>query len=113
LTKNEVLKRWEISLLALSLALPSTSLQIPHQISLGIKEGSKEGLLNAQWESAGKFGRREVNERGVRGIYTPSLKNSCCAVKFQRLRRILRRLRTSLLRRLWKSLKAPHISGDM
>jgi hypothetical protein len=59
LTKNEVLKRWEISSLALSLALPSISLQIPHQISLGIKEGSKEGLLNAQWESAGELGQRE------------------------------------------------------
>jgi hypothetical protein len=54
--KNKVLKRWEISLVALSLSLPSISLQIPHQITLGIKEGSKVGLLNAQWESAGEFG---------------------------------------------------------
>jgi hypothetical protein len=34
-TKSEVLKGWEISLLALSYALPSISLQSPHQISLG------------------------------------------------------------------------------
>jgi hypothetical protein len=84
--KNDVLKRWEISSLALSLALPSIAPQSPHQILLGGQRREWRRFLNAQeWRQVSSC-QRELTWRGWRGIYTLALKNSRWLVKFRRLR---------------------------